>query len=150
MSQRWVIFDLDGTLSDCDWRRGHVDGTLGKPDWNAFHQASVMDAPREGIVTIAKALDVLLLPIIIMTGRNERYRVQTVAWLKAAGVHHDQLLMRGDTDFRPDTELKAEMLSRMYQRYKGDPFLVFDDRAAVVKMWRAKGLTTLQVAEGDF
>ena len=31
-----------------------------------------------------------------------------------------------------------------------DVFLVVDDRDRVVKLWRSLGLTTFQVADGDF
>ena len=33
---------------------------------------------------------------------------------------------------------------------KDDVFAVFDDRQQVVDMWRKNGLTTFQVADGDF
>ena len=33
---------------------------------------------------------------------------------------------------------------------KDDIFAVFDDRQQVVDMWRKNGLTTFQVADGDF
>ena len=33
---------------------------------------------------------------------------------------------------------------------KDDVFAVFDDRNQVVDMWRKNGLTTFQVADGDF
>ena len=31
-----VIFDVDGTIADCEHRRKYVDGTLGHTDWKKF------------------------------------------------------------------------------------------------------------------
>ena len=57
--------------------------------------------------------------------------------------------MREDDDFRSDDVLKSEFLDTM--RKDGfDPSVAFDDRQQVVDMWRARGLTCIQVAEGDF
>ena len=50
--------------------------------------------------------------------------------------------------FMPDEILKKKMLDTFVDI--DDVFLVVDDRNKVVKMWRDLGLTTFQVAEGDF
>ena len=52
--------------------------------------------------------------------------------------------MRADDDYRPDYEVKAEMLKTM--RDSGfDPKIAVDDRPSVVKMWRDEGLTCFDV-----
>ena len=54
-----------------------------------------------------------------------------------------------ETDhFTPDWVLKKDMLDEHVDI--NDVFLVFDDRDRVVKLWRSLGLTTFQVADGDF
>ena len=66
---------------------------------------------------------------------------------KHAGAHEylgELYMMRGDQDYRPDYEVKQEMLDRM--RKEGlDPKISVDDRPSVVKMWRQNGLTTFDV-----
>ena len=57
--------------------------------------------------------------------------------------------MRSDTDYRPDDELKEGYLEKM-RRDGYNPTMAFDDRQSVVDMFRSKGLTVFQVAEGDF
>ena len=53
-------------------------------------------------------------------------------------------MMRGDDDYRPDWEVKQEMLDRM--RDEGlDPKIAVDDRPSVVMMWRDNGLTCFDV-----
>lgn len=52
----------------------------------------------------------------------------------------------------PGTDL-TRRLWELYERYVqpiGSVTAVLDDRARVVAMWRALGLTVLQVAEGNF
>ena len=50
--------------------------------------------------------------------------------------------------FTPDDVLKKDMLDKHVDI--NDVFLVVDDRDRVVKLWRSLGLTTFQVADGDF
>jgi hypothetical protein len=52
-------------------------------------------------------------------------------------------------DFRPDTEIKREILSTLRAQGK-DILFAMDDRQSVVDMWRASGVVCLQCAEGDF
>ena len=66
-----------------------------------------------------------------------------------AGLVFDALYMRSDSDYRPDHEVKSQMLDKM--RKEGfNPTMAFDDRQQVVDMWREKGLTVAQVDKGDF
>ena len=65
------------------------------------------------------------------------------------GLVFEKIYMRSDTDYRSDVIVKREMLDKM--RANGyDPKMVFDDRDAVVQMWRDAGLKAVQVAPGDF
>ena len=53
-----------------------------------------------------------------------------------------------DMRFMPDEILKKKMLDTFVD--KNDVLMTVDDRQKVVNMWRAEGLTCLQVAPGDF
>ena len=54
----------------------------------------------------------------------------------------------GHFHFMKDSDLKQLWLDTLID--KDDVFAVFDDRNQVVDMWRKNGLTTFQVADGDF
>ena len=61
------------------------------------------------------------------------------------------LQMRPTDDYHhymKDSDLKQMWLDTHID--KDDVFAVFDDRQQVVDMWRQNGLTTFQVADGDF
>lgn len=141
-----IAFDIDGTLADCSHRRHFVE-TRPK-DWDAFFAACTDDAPIPVAIEILQNLDrVDYHSIAFFTGRPERTRVVTVAWLlKHCGpsAAANVVYMRADGDRRDDSVVKAEYLD--YFR----PDLIFDDRTRVVEMWRSLGIPCFQVAAGNF
>jgi len=146
-----ILFDIDGTLSDVSHRRHFIEN--GNQDWVAFFAAIPEDDPIEPIVELAR----LLIrsgdkAVLLVTGRPERTRSDSVEWLRRHGVEIDfqsRLLMRKDGDGREDHVVKREMLDEI--RNAGfEPVLVFDDRQSVVDMWRSQGIRVAQMATGDF
>lgn len=142
-----IIFDLDGTVCDCTHRLKYLET---KPkDWDSFYGAVGQDEPITQSVELLK----LLLPryrIIFLSGRRESCRDDTNKWLKRYGLHNYYILqLRKDGDFRPDTIVKKEFYEDNIKPF-WKPFLVFEDRASVVEMWRGLGLVCYQVAEGKF
>lgn len=144
-----IISDIDGTLANCDHRRHHVEGK--KKDWDAFFAEMGDDAPKYKVINTYHALLKIggIEEGILCTGRFEKDREKTQTWLEENFVSYEHLLMRKDGDFRPDEVVKEEMLDQLLA-LGYEPYLVLDDRDKVVKMWRSRGLTCLQVAEGDF
>lgn len=143
-----VIVDIDGTLADVEHRRHYVQGD--KKDFTAFYEAMDDDGPATPIIGLVNMYRMNTWEIILCTGRPERYRTRTKAWLANVGVQYDLLYMRpNDQEYTPDFEVKLEMLE-MIRGAGFDPQIAIDDRDQVVKMWREQGLTCLQVAEGDF
>jgi len=74
--------------------------------------------------------------VILVTGRPERKRRNTVAQLKELGVykHVDALLMRRDDDRRPEWEVKPELL----EAFVDDPYSVLEiheDNERVLKAY---------------
>lgn len=145
-----IIFDVDGTLMNVDHRRHFVDKSVNsKADWKLFNDSMVDDTPNDVIFNIAKSLRAGDNRIIIVSGRQIKYRALTMKQIMSQGLLFEGLFMRDDKDFRPDYEVKLDMLN--YMRLQGfNPVLAFDDRDTVVKMFRDQGLTVCQVAEGDF
>tara|TARA_B100000925_G_scaffold55567_1_gene36469 strand:+ start:175 stop:630 length:456 start_codon:yes stop_codon:yes gene_type:complete len=144
-----VIFDVDGTLMDIEHRRHFV--TQRPKDFDAFRDPEVVmqDTPNKEIFALAKALKDAGNRIIVSTGRNKRQRATTLKQLMMNGLVFDAMYMRGDTDFRPDDELKKGFLIKMKED-GFNPVMAVDDRQQVVDMFRAEGLRVLQVDKGDF
>lgn len=138
------IFDLDGTLANCEHRVSHI------PNWDKFHSMCHLDTPIEPTIRLAKALS-LTGDVWIVTGRSEDYRKATNKWLVDNGLWGvDLIFMRKHGDHRPDFEIKGEWYSSLALSAKKRVKCVFEDRQRVVDMWRHKGITCYQVNYGDF
>ena len=147
---KWVIFDLDGTLALIDERRKLAEKENGKMDWDKFFDPDniKLDKPNIPVIMMAQALTAFGYKIAIFSGRSARTEDATKDWLHEQDIKFDILKMRPERNFRPDEQLKLEWLNDM--DWKDDVEMVFDDRQKVVDMWREIGLTCAQVAPGNF
>jgi hypothetical protein len=89
--------------------------------------------------------------IVFATGRNERSRDATVAWLTANDFWRpwSHLYMRSKDDYRSDDIVKRELLDDIVADYGKKPDMVFEDRPRVVKMWRDNGIFVFDVKQKD-
>lgn len=152
-----IIFDIDGTLADVGHRRHHVTG--GKREWDRFFEAMVDDPPLADVCLLADLLGQTKLvqdgevTLFLCSGRPDNYRAETESWLaKYAPSYFDRaeaLLMRAAGDYRPDTEVKREML-RGIEGQGYEVRLVVDDRPSVIEMWKSEGLTVLAHDGGEW
>ncbi len=141
-----VIFDIDGTLSNCEHRQHFLEAE--PKDWENFFKSAEHDEPIEpmhGLLTMLKATGNI--DIVLCTGRAERMRSTTLKWLEDHEVVFDALHMRPDSDRRSDALVKKEMIQIIGRERI---WFVVDDRTQVVQMWRKEGLLCLQCADGNF
>ncbi|MFF6902686.1 phosphatase domain-containing protein [Streptomyces hydrogenans] len=105
-----AVFDLDGTLADTAHRQHHLER---RPrDWDGFFGAAPDDPPLiEGVALCRSAAEEC--EVVYLTGRPERCRRDTLAWLAAQGLPEGQLHMRRHRDFRPARVTKVEILRRL-------------------------------------
>lgn len=153
------IFDIDGTLANCQHRVPILSET-GGDRWNRFYDACHLDTPIKSVIELMRVLYYSGADIWLFSGRSDRVRDKTDAWLREHTVYHFadypdevgnlQLVMRRFDDHRPDDHVKQEMLDNMLLEDRERLAGVFDDRDRVVAMWRAAGIPCYQVAPGDF
>ena len=147
-----IIFDLDGTLALIDKRREVSTKPNGKLDWGKFFNSTniKLDEPNLPVIKMAQLFSEQGFNIVILSGRSNKTEVATRSWLSKNKVPFNKLIMRDSetNHFTPDWVLKKNMLDE--QLDINDVFLVIDDRDRVVKLWRSLGLTTFQVADGNF
>lgn len=142
-----VIFDIDGTIADVEHRRPYL--LSEKPDWKAFNAAIGDDAIHANILRLLRTMRAAGNAIVLCSGRDGGFRRLTELWLTFNQIHYDGLYMRAAGDHRKDHVVKTELLDQIIaDGFR--PWLVVDDRSSVVAAWRARGLTCLQCAEGDF
>ena len=142
-----IIFDVDGTIADCDHRRHFVENNN---DWKSFKEQTVNDTPVQWVCDIAMRFMAQGDQVAFFSARNETEREiteqQFSEWI---GDGHKGLFLRENDSYDPDEVFKANLADK-FEEIGGKIDLVFDDRNKVVDMWRARGTTVVQVAEGDF
>lgn len=142
-----IIVDLDGTLCDIEHRVHHVQQS--SKNWSAFHNGLVDDKINPWCEKLIRAMADHEYQIILLTGRGEEFRDQTLDWLKRHHIAFEHLFMRPKADRRSDYVIKREIYETRIRDYY-DVLFVVEDRASVVKMWREIGLVALQCDWGNF
>ncbi len=123
-----------------------------RKDWDGFFKACVDDLPNRDVIDAVGLLAdsrSLSMSVHIFSGRNEVVRAETVEWLDTHLTFEYSLTMRPNHDRRPDNVLKRALV-REGGLSPSNVLCVFDDRKAVVDMWRKEGFTCFQVADHDF
>ena len=134
-------FDLDGTLAHTNGKRGPYDASKYHVDDVDEALADVLGAVRYDGIDSAS--------ILILTGRDAKYRAECEAWLKQQGVHYSHLIMRPEGDTRNDAVVKSDLWDEHIDG-KFNVLMHFDDRRRVVNGLRRKGIKVAQVQVGDF
>ncbi|MCE9564634.1 MAG: AAA family ATPase [Planctomycetes bacterium] len=141
-----VIFDIDGTLADATHRLHHIQN--GSRNWDAFFAEAANDPVIEPVRDLVQLFDNQDYQIILVSGRTDKIRGLTEAWLDQHSIPYHELYMRAESDYRQDFLVKSELLDGILA--KGHQIhCVIDDRPSVVAMWRERGLTCLQCREWD-
>jgi hypothetical protein len=144
-----VVFDIDGTLANIEHR---LDYVRSKPkNWKAFDAGIPNDKVNMPVARMYWSLaNMKTHDIIIASGRSERTRLATEAWLRQhIGSEWQKLYMRPADDFRGDDIVKREILDQIIADYGKKPDMVFDDRPRVVRMWREEGIFVFNVYQGE-
>lgn len=141
-----IVFDIDGTLADCNHRLRHI---RNKPkNWKKFFDEMANDTPIKPMVDACRTLwldELQTHTTLIVTGRPDSYRHQTGTWLADHNIGWNDLYMRKAKDHRPDYVVKEEILGEIVEKYGRKPDLVFEDRPQVIEMWRRNGIFTVDV-----
>ena len=130
-----IICDIDGTLA--------LFGDANPYDRD-FLQDTV-NVPVKNIIGKFPQSE-----IILFSGRKDKFREQTVQWLRQNDIHYNLLAMRKTDDNRKDFLIKLELFNE-HIKGKYNARFVLDDRNQVVDMWRKElGLPCFQVNYGEF
>lgn len=139
MHQPYAVIDLDGVLADVGHRLHHLERR--PKDWAAFF-AGLDDDPLllEGLAVARRLSEAHR--VVYLSGRPERTRARTQAWLVRHDVPPGRVLLRGDQDRRPARVLKVGVLRRLAAR--ADVAVLVDDDPQVGAAARAAGFTVLE------
>ena len=144
MKSSVCIFDIDGTLANCDHRLHYVKN---KPkNWDAFYSECMSD---HVIWPVAEMLELFRKNhlIYIVTGRPERNRDLTELWLNNNKIYFDKLIMRGDRDFRKSPDYKSSVCDTI-EAEGNKIFLAVEDREDCINIFISRGIYTFDVSNG--
>ena len=131
-----VIFDVDNCLSNDGRRICHL------PDHEKYHEGQIEDHAHSGnIMTLISYLE-RGYHVLVVTGRPERYRMDTMRWLnkfilsefKDCVSYH----FRDDLDQRSSVEVKKAIVQNLLKTF--DIRQAFDDRKDIVDMYKSLGI----------
>ena len=159
-----IIYDLDGTISDDLWRREKfLSSDPASSSWEDYF----VNCAQDNLIN-SHLID-FNDDIVIMTGRPEYVRSQTVAWLRRVGIMptgnwknlnfltpYDYvksgrilLFMRSHMDLRPNWEVKQDMVKKFIRKNPDTQILIaYDDDPAVIKMYRRQGIPCQLITKG--
>ncbi|AYN04694.1 AAA family ATPase [Flavobacterium sp. 140616W15] len=133
-----IICDLDGTLALMNGR-------------NPFDASKCdQDELNEPVANVLRNYKKLGYEILLVSGRENRYKEPTLRFLEKHTIEFDDLIMRKSQDNRKDSIIKTEIYN---ESIKDKYFVEFvlDDRNQVVDTWRKDlKLPCFQVYYGDF
>lgn len=150
MKQKAVIFDLDGTLFDCDHRIHHIQSK--KRNYRKFYEEIKNDTVIMPVMAIADSLFYnSYIKVLFLTGREGLdYVVQlTQDQLNRhfEGVTLDEdLFMRAEKDYRQDYVVKEEIYKEVIAP-NYEIITVFEDRQQVIDMWRRNNIFVFDVKQ---
>ncbi|MFJ6080456.1 hypothetical protein ACIQI8_03555 [Streptomyces sp. NPDC092369] len=134
-----AVFDVDNTLADTAHRQRFLERS--PRDWDAFFAAAPHDPPvPEGVAPALTSAEEC--EVVHLTGRPERCRRDTLAWLAAHGLPEGRVHMRRDDDRRPARRTKLEVLRRLARTR--EIRVVVDDDELVCEEVRRAGFTVVR------
>lgn len=131
------VYDVDGTLAN-------MAGGRGPFEWSKVGQ----DEPYHDVINLLRILSQHA-KILMVSGRDEVCRAETVDWFNRHEIPFDELFMREKGSQLKDSIVKHDIYhGKIAPKY--NVLGVFDDRNQVVEMWRSMGLRCYQVQLGNF
>ena len=146
MRKLWV-FDIDNTLANVHHRWEHLRGD--KKDWETFFSLQHLDEPYQPVLDVLHALanDRLGDEIIVVTGRDERFRKVSLEWLNrhVEWFSNDKLFMRPGGNREDDDVLKVKIVKNWLQRHPNYRVgAIFEDRHRIIDAFREEGWYTFE------
>lgn len=148
-----VIVDVDGTLCDVSSALHHITTPGVTKDFDAFHEAAARCPATPWVLNWCAQQRAAGHTLIVVTGRMYRHSQSTILWLGSyLGDDWHGPFMRGDDDYRPDTEVKRDIhaLLTSPNYYGWDIVGAIDDRPSVIALWRSLGIPTTAVYRPDW
>jgi len=143
-----IIVDLDGTLSLSTGREPFEYDKVCEDKVNN-PIADLIKLLSYDSQTVEKTGGSSIDRVLMVSGREETYYGDSLVWLQINYIPCDKLFMRKKDDQRKDFIIKKEIYEEHIKPFY-NVLYVIDDRPQVSRMFRALGLTVLQVNDLEF
>ncbi len=114
-----------------------IDYTLSIPFGRDIYdfKDSLKDIPNNYVIDILKLDIYLSFDILILTGREEKFRSITVKFLHNNKIPFQELYMRKNKDYRPNHMIKKEIILKEIKPY-WDIYFAIDDDPKTIEMYQ--------------
>lgn len=142
------IFDLEGTLSDHNWRAHFA----ASKQWEQYAMLFPFDGVNESVFNMYQRLkgfyfdfdgQVVRPKMIILTAKSIAQIADVVVWLKATGIHCDELIMRPIGNSDRSAKMKIDIIDNI--KATCDVKLIFEDRYDILQHMRAHNLPVVDI-----
>ncbi len=141
-----LVLDLDGTLFDTSARWNECEKLANgnkRMFWECYQSPRFMnlDKPKWEVIEFVKQLIEEKEPevIAVVSGRSEKQREATLKQLSEIGIEPNEVVLRGEKDFRKDHEFKRDAIRRLREKYDQDKVIVIDDSDTVLEYLGKEG-----------
>jgi phosphoglycolate phosphatase-like HAD superfamily hydrolase len=147
-----LVLDLDGTLFDTIDRWNECEKLANgnkRMFWECFQSPRFMklDKPKWEVIMFVQQLIEEKKPevIVIVSGRSEKQREATLKQLSEIGIEPNEVILRGEKDYRKDHEFKRDAVRKLMEKYdQDDKVIVIDDSDAVLEYLKEEeGIETI-------
>lgn len=128
-----IVCDIDGTIADVSRRlklagpEPEFDDVEAKDAWvRSLHKTLSEDVPIPGMRELLHTLVRQHVPLIYLTGRSQRYWVDTYNWLSRWQFPMAPIYMRDNDDWRPAAQYKEQAMKKFVPNFT-HPIIVLDD-----------------------
>lgn len=150
-----LIVDIDGTIADIGPRLREAGIEPDRSDKVVFQawldrvqndKTLAQDLPVVGMNYLLKCLEGLMI-IVYLTGRSEKYRATTEAWLDERDFVPGALIMRGNDDWRPAAAYKKQHIEDLLTKHHPYATIAIDDDGAgdCAQVYQDLGITHLKM-----
>ena len=162
-----LVLDLDGTLFDTS-ARWHECKKLSREDrktlfwvpdrmfWECYQSPRFMnlDEPKWKVIRFVKRLIEEKEPevIAVVSGRSEKQRKETLKQMSNIGIETNEIVLRGEKDFRKDYEFKKFVIRELMEKYDQNKAIVIDDSDVVLKYLEEEEIEVIDaktIAKGE-
>ncbi len=141
-----LVLDLDGTLFDTSARWNECEKLANgnkRMFWECYQSPRFMnlDKPKWEVIEFVKQLIEEKEPevIAVVSGRSEKQREATLKQLSEIGIEPNEVVLRGEKDFRKDHEFKRDAVRKLREKYDQNKVIVIDDSDAVLEYLGKEG-----------